>query len=123
MLRIDMLTSHTSALQAASRKRARTARESLVAEQPGSFQERYRFEGRRIVYMQEFAKNLECHLCKRRLDIVNTVYLYKFVSIKKNAILIERRLRRENERVLEFCFRHKCNMYCLYYIFYYEFLC
>ena len=108
-------------LQAASRKRAQKAREYLVAEQPGSFQERYRFAGIRIVDMQEFAKNLECHLCKRRLDIVNTVYLYKFVSIKKRNINREKIEKRE--RVLELCLRHKCNMYCLYYIFYYEFLC
>ena len=40
-----------AALQAASRKRAQNARESLVAEQPESFQERYRIEGRRIFDM------------------------------------------------------------------------
>ena len=83
-------------LQAASRKRAQKARESLVAEQPGSFQERYRFEGRRIVDMQEFAKNLECHSCKRRLDIVNKVYLY--VSIKKRNIHREKIETRERDR-------------------------
>ena len=87
-----------AALQAASRKRAQKARESLVAEKPGSFRERYRFEGRRIVDMQEFAKNLECHLCKRRLDIVNTVCLYKFVCVKKRNINREKIEKRERER-------------------------
>ena len=84
-----------AALQAASRKHAQKAREPLVAEQPGSSQERYRFEGRRIVDMQECAKNLECHLCKRRLDIVNTGYLY--VSIKKRNINREKIEKRERE--------------------------
>ena len=62
-----------AALLAASRKRAQEAKEFLVAEQSGSIQERYQFEGRRIVDMQEFVKNLECYLCKTRLDIINTV--------------------------------------------------